>query len=298
MLISNLDYFASILGGRTILEIGNRSAGFFQHPNQYAIWIGSFLPVVLLVVKRLSVLVLLASNALVALLLTGSKFNIFLAALLLCLCIAVRMRSGLRASVLSIFAVGVSLAFFSSILDFLFRAMEAVNPKYSAAFRAVIETPTESQTFLARMSLWREAMDYGLDNPVTGIGGGQAYLVLQRGIPHAHNLEMHYFMTYGLLGLSGLLVIFLVTFVYGLKGKTHQNYEYRLKYALLISIGAIFISNQSSDSLAGQQILLLGILVGFVLSAAEVRLDASRADKLPSTSEPMVEMDHPLTMRS
>lgn len=278
LLISNADFFTNIIGGFTIFHLGgSRSAGFFQHPNQYAIWIICLLPLVMLTIKKVQFAILSLANVIVALLVSGSKVNIFLALVIILICIGIRLGWRVRLIILISVAAGFVTTFSAVLLEYLYRVMDAVNPRYGKVFREVLEDPTGSVSFLARVALWEEAIDYGAANPLLGIGGGQAYTVLQSGIPHAHNLILQYFMTYGVIGLGALLTIFVAAFIGGLMGVARNVHEKRLKYAFVISLVAIFVSNQSSDSMAGNQVLLFGIIVGFILCASEIRANEALA---------------------
>ncbi len=168
------------------------------------------------------------------------------------------------------------------MIDLLVRAMNLMNPRYSAAFQGALGDPLDSKSYLDRVTLWRDAWDSSFESPFFGIGGGQAYSVLP--FTHAHNLELQYFLTHGALGVSAVLVVFVAAFSFGFKGIALESRMSNVKVSLTLALLGIFISDQVSDSMAGQQILLLGILVGLTLSAGEDRLLNAPPDPLSRAS--------------
>ncbi|MGE2728581.1 O-antigen ligase family protein [Mycolicibacterium vaccae] len=275
LLISNLDYFVDLVGGMTYASVGDRrSSGFFQHANQYAIWIVSLVPFVILMVKNLALSALLLCNIGLALLLTGSKFN--LAVFFVIVWFAVGLRVRIRFSVLIPLAVPVFAIGYSGVLNLILTIMGSINPSYAVKVQAALEDPLNANSFIERVDLWNNALRNGLESPILGIGGGQAYTVLA--YPHAHNLLLQYFLTYGLLGLTVMLSIFICSFGAAIDGRAANRDDYRCKCALILSLSGIFISNQLSDSMASQQILLFGIVVGLTLTLYESRRQAQLAE--------------------
>lgn len=276
--IANLDYFFNIAGGITYAHTGHsRSQGFFEHPNQYAIFVIALLPLVMLTVRSRLLALAAVLNIGAALLLSGSKFSLLLFFVIAWLCIGIRCR--IRTSVQVCVGGLLILLFSSSMIDGLVRAMNLVNPRYSAAFQGALGDPLDSKSYLDRVALWGDAWHNSFQNPFFGIGGGQAYTILP--FTHAHNLELQYFLTHGVLGVASLLAVFLATFSLSFKGTAPDIRTSRLRLSLLLALVGIFVSDQVSDSMAGQQILLFGFLVGLILSAGQDRLLTTVPKPLP-----------------
>ncbi|MGV0618020.1 O-antigen ligase family protein [Mycolicibacterium elephantis] len=271
LLISNLDYFWNIVGGLTYSHFGHhRAQGFFEHANQYAIWVIALVPIAVLKTKSSVFLFASLANIALALFLAGSKLNLILCFVVVFFCLCIRWRVP---ALLQLTLAAVFIPLFSNvILDLVIRTMNALNPDYSIAFRAALEDPFDAKSFLSRLELWSDALYVGTQNPIIGIGAGQAYTVLP--LSHAHNLILQYFMTYGAVGVVTMLAIFGSAIVVGIRSRALSPGDRRLKVALVGSLISMFLSNQLSDSLAGQQIVLFGIIVGFVLAAAQDRIDA------------------------
>lgn len=272
LLISNLDYFFEMLGGQTYAHMGDRrAAGFFQHANQYAIWTITLVPLVILTVKNRFFSYASLANIVIALISAGSKFN--LAVLFVILWLSFGLRWRVRFPTLLVLGIPIFAIASGPVSNMLISALRAVNPKYAAKAESAFLDPTNAASYLGRIDIWKDAISYGKENPILGIGGGQAYTVLE--YSHAHNLFMQYFLTYGILGTLVLLAIFFAAFVASMKGDVGNNDEHRLKYALTLCLIGLFISNQSSDSMASHQILLFGVIVGFILAFAECRAEHS-----------------------
>lgn len=269
LLISNLDYFFNVVGGITYAHLGDRrSAGFFEHANQYAIWVIALVPIVILTTKNRILVVIALSNIGLALLLAGSKFNflVFFAMVWL----SVGLRSRIRLPLLIAVALPVFALASAQATNMIVRILSYIEPRYALKVQSALSDLGNADSFLDRINIWNDALRYGSENPILGIGGGNAYTVLT--YSHAHNLILQYFLTYGVLGLCALLGIFLAAFGAGIVGKAGDFNAYRLKCAFLLSLAGLFISNQFSDSMASQQVLLFGIVVGFTLALSEERL--------------------------
>ncbi|MGE2836580.1 O-antigen ligase family protein [Mycobacterium sp. SMC-4] len=273
LLVSNLDYFFDVLGGVTYAQVGDRrSMGFFEHANQYAIWIISLVPLVLLVSRNIVFASLALLNIGLALVVTGSKFN--LALVFVIAWFALGLRARLRLSILIPAAIPVFAFAYASVMNTVINIMRLVNPEYAEKVQVAIEDPLNAYSVVDRLALWQSAVDHAAESPVIGIGGGQAYTVLT--YPHAHNIVLQYLLTYGVLGAVVILLLFCVAFAASVEGKPADTDSYRAKHALTLSLTSLFISNQFSDSMASQQILLFGIIVGILLALNRTRCSGDR----------------------
>lgn len=279
LLVANLDYFFGVASGLTYAQLGDRrSYGFFEHANQYAIWIVTLVPVVILFTRNRVYALAALANISLALFLTGSKFNLAVFFVIVWFSLGLRWR--LRFPTLALAALPLFAFAYSGAISLILYVMGSLNPEYAVKVERAFEDPLNTRSFLERLDLWTSAMKYGSESPILGIGGGQAYTVLE--YSHAHNLILQYFLTYGLLGLVTLLVVFFAAIVASLTGKARNLLEYRLKCAMALVLAGLLMSNQFSDSMASQQILLFGIIVGITLSLYEERLKLSRGSDLSS----------------
>lgn len=267
-LLTGLDFTTNLLGGATRDGfVHGRAKGFAEHANQFAIWLNALLPMAILVPRRTSTSLLCAAIVLFAVFITGSKFNLGLALVVAYVALGIRLAMPFLAWVMAGAALLAILS--GGLIDALVSAMGILNPAYSDAFGAALQDPLSARSLLSRQALWRTAWSVGSAHPLLGFGAGQAHIVL--GLSHAHNAVLHYFLTHGIFGVVFVLGVFGCGMKIAMKGDAPTASSARTRAALALSITTVFIANMSSDSLSGQQLALLALLLGFISLAVRGR---------------------------
>jgi hypothetical protein len=274
VLISWMGQYIPQIGDYTI-GVQKRTSGFFNHPNQYAMVLVAFVPIVLCLgakePRKIFYWVILALLV-YGILLTGSFMNLlilfcFLGGIPLLLLLSNKniykwLFWGSPVFILGIYVlVNLLYVLSESVAVRIFERLYYVfnNP---ALFLDLIELSGRSIVYIQCYELFKE-------NLLLGIGGDN--LIYYIPINHAHNLFLNMAVSTGILGLFGVIV-----FTFGwisLAGKMILESRILLKkdkkkegFLLLsfaFSLISYFLSNQSSDSLGGTTIYLLFTLLSF-----------------------------------
>lgn len=162
----------------------------------------------------------------------------------------------------------------------------------SGEFRSRVDSTihVKQGTNQVRLVLWDAAWHMGLDHPVLGTGFGSFRKEVPAYLPedltpyleheddefcttHAHNDYLHFFAVTGVLGLGGIVAcffVFAIPAVKELRRKKEPSFVRDL-YAggLMLLVGQSFLSLTQVYLTDGENVLLLGCLIGAALAARE-----------------------------
>jgi O-antigen ligase len=251
-------YVFPAVGAFVLQDVWNKRAmGFLTHPNQLAmLYTGavmlSFWPGLAPLRVRVPITLLL----LLGLLLTGSKFNMGLTALLVpMLLFWLPAREGRMAQASASVFFGVPMVALAVVAGaYLIRAN---NQNYYERLATFVDDPTGASTTTSRFDLWSSSLQCTLESPLFGIGAGNADECLP--FVHAHNVFINYMLETGFVGLVVLCAFFGVCIWIIVSASERarrlpgtylgKNDGYRAAALLMIAIIAFILSNCSSDSM-------------------------------------------------
>lgn len=233
-----------------------RFQGFFQNPNQLALALGPFFPILvaLLLTARRPVLKAICAAALLVFLVAlifGTKTGLGIALLSAALVniyhsarsgtISRRFMSLLVVLVLSIAAIPIALWVLSRVSPIAFAK---INQLIAGGF-------WNYQSIVSRTAIWNESIRLGLAHPLLGEGAGTK--ILEKS--HSHNMILDYFRGLGIFGMLSAVVLLIVTAVRSLGfyfSTIGNGVRDRGRDTLIASfyLGALayLIGNQISDS--------------------------------------------------
>lgn len=273
--------------GEITVRSSDRVQAFMNHPNQLAILLTSWMPIVLAGALHrprrwrawLTVAVLLAGIGL-----TGSKFNLLLLAVTVpayAFVFTALHRGWTKRLMLRLvltFGLGAAAALAIAVVA-------QTNPRTLTTLARLAEDPFSTSTVASRQELWSLAISAGNASPVLGIGADHAATVLPH--DHAHNVVLHFYLTLGVLGTTALALLFggiatLVTVTARTAMRMRVAWNLR---APVVALGASLVpvnyvaGNMSSDSFGPATSPLLWV----ALAVALVSLDQLRTGA-PDTS--------------
>ena len=191
------------------------------------------------------------------LLFTGSKLNLALAIVIVpTILFWLPAREG-RVARASKGLIAGALAIFIGLLAGIYY-LQTFNSYYYEQLTSFISDPNDSDSTTSRLTMWEDAVDCGLTNPLFGIGGGNAGVCVP--YSHAHNVFLNYFLEIGLTGFVGIIVFFWTcVYILTLAGRACDRQirrsadvvlSYRAIGLLILAELAFIVSNSSSDSLS------------------------------------------------
>jgi O-antigen ligase len=262
--------YNSQLAGIVFDDLFNRRAqGFLSHPNQLAmLYLTSLVLLFWPNVFNPHVKILVFFPLMIGLLITGSKFNLGLVALvvpILLIYLPFRERRHIEAlrNILILLPTGVIFIAGAAL------TIQANSQLYYKRVVSFFDDPMGADTTSIRFLIWEQAYNCFERNVFFGIGAGNA----QQCIPysHAHNFIINYALEMGLLGLFSLALLLGGGAVLMLRANINARrlfnlYKssklYRATGVLIVALVGFMISNLSSDSLGPATMPTLWILFG------------------------------------
>lgn len=206
-----------------------RALGFFESPNYVSMYLVPLLAIGVAYIwsrtRSIIVVVLLAAPAVTAIYLSGS-----------------------RAGLVALLTVGL-------ISSLWRRSVKAVLVTAAVLLAAVavvsLSAPRENTSDQARLFIWREATKVVIDEPLTGIGPGQFQTELDKMLAadsyyqsdvrayalHPHNLYLSMWLSAGVLGLLGLVLLLL----HVLFTSIVESHISRIRVGILAAVAAIAV---------------------------------------------------------
>lgn len=272
-------YFVPSIASIVFQDIwSKRALGFLSHPNQLAmLYVGaitlSFWPALCSLPVRAGIMLLLLAG----LLMTGSKFNMALAILLVPLLLFwLPAGEGRLAQAGTNIALGVPLV--GVIIIGAAYILQQTNGLYYSRLSNFLNDPTDAETTTSRLELYESAWNCMLQKPFFGIGAGNAKECLP--FVHAHNVFVNYLLETGLVGLTTLTCFFF--FVIGncvivirrskrLPRKLMRaNNEFRMSMLLSSCVISYILSNCSSDSMGPATMPTFWLYIGLTLALGSI----------------------------
>ncbi len=244
-----------------------RYQGFFRHPNSYAIALSCSLPIVLTKYQtsfgkeRLLYLLALFLH-LVAIVLTGSKFNLFIA--IIVFLYVFQINRGVNFSLSRLF-IGV---LFSSLLSMLMVSafiyyLQNFNSALYDKFTSLMNDPFEQETVTDRLEIWEAGVSHS--NVFLGYGAGHVPHYFE--FSHLHNTFIDFYFSMGGFGLLALLYFYYSLFhlyVHVRGRELGAAKSLMVAYSLLPLI--YILSNQMSGSMGTATIIVLWAVIGRIIS--------------------------------
>jgi O-antigen ligase len=254
----------------------HRAQGFVEHPNQLgmlylAAIIMAFWPKLFSVVVRVGVIIILGAG----LILTGSKFNVAVALILVPMIMFwLPAREGRVANASVAMFFGAPLGILMVVVAAI--TIKAYNTVYFGRLLTFVDNPSGGDSATSRVDLWSQSFVCWEKHPVLGIGAGNADQCVRQAFSHVHNVFINYLLETGLLGLI-LFCVFLLYVFYTMNEvgatasklpgtKFGKNDSYRNIALVTISSLAYVISNCSSDSMGAVTMFFLWMNIGIMLA--------------------------------
>jgi len=286
IVMSGITVLASFVGPlRSLMpHYGDRIPGFFKHPNQTGIVSAMFLPILVARITARSYrsprLIMGAALVLLALVVSGSKTNLLIAAATSFIAIGVTsilhrdplLRAGALTMNMSIGVVVVVLAG-GWLATFNPRAFDVLGQLVSGDVEFGGSGAYHSLN--SRNNLWDYSIMAGFENPLFGEGAGQPFKPPVASAPHSHNAILDAFRTLGFPGAIAttamllMLLVYCSVFILNLIRFSYQPIEWRATF-VGISLGSIsyIIANQMSDSLGPSTSPFLWLFISQLLVSA------------------------------
>lgn len=265
----SLPYFlgaAGLVSAGPMFMFAGRYQAFLEHPNQ--VGIACTFVVVLAMGLRLGLLkrLVLLAPALMALLLSGSKFNIALSLFAIAAGSAFLLTPG-RVWMKSIgAAVGVIVALSLSplILRGVVGVLMQINPREANRLAQFVIAPDRSESATDRFFIWGEGIRGAMENLPLGVGLDDAPTYL-KGLGHAHNLFIHYGLVWGGAGIlfCVALLVFCVRLALGSFGHRIHSLDRRVMFAVAAASASLLLTSMSSDSLSVSVLPMMIVMVAF-----------------------------------
>lgn len=262
-------YFIPWVAQITFNSFG-RAQGLVHNPNQLGMMLAAIIPLAATYLaadyRRFSRW-LIFITLVAGLVISGSKTNLFISALLCPL--AVFIVSGFQdksskrlLSLVGALFVTASGGLLTSIL------LRNLAPKTLRNLQIFFADPEGYRSLLSRQEVWLEALAIVKEHPFLGIGAGNTPLVLARS--HAHNVFIEHYLTMGLLGMSALvafLICLLLFCWHMLKISRCMPFIQRARVTgLVLGIFSYILSNQLSDSFGPTTMPVFWVLIGVLLA--------------------------------
>lgn len=252
-----------------------RFQGLTQHPNQLSIFCVATLPLVLWMRTGLFEKTILMSIVLIALLMSGSKFGLFVGMLEMATYMLTRLR---YTGAVAVLTLSIAAPTFIANIGTLASPLRSLNQVYFDQMTNFVRNPYASESFQDRKRLQEMAGDLVGDHFWQGIGLGQQ--LNHAPYPHFHNFLLDYLVTSGLPGLVLIVLItslpllaFLVSALRQMGGRGQKLHSW--PYA--IALAAITIQCLVSESFGPFTLPLQALLSALLFTA--VRADmAERAE--------------------
>lgn len=274
-----------LIGASMFIQVGynfgDRTAGFFKHPNQLGI-VAAMLFVYFFsasLTRRFRALAynIAALICLAALFMSGSKTNLVAAMLSASLAVVFRafLLSDSRKAIVSIvtnYLIVLIVILVAATVLF------TVNPRAANVLFTIFSGEVEVNqygTVEARGGLWEDSWQDFLGSPIVGVGAGQ---LMRDGTPHSHNIFIDSLRTTGLAGFILTLVFHVLVVVYIISTIRRAGAEARTPGRPLddlanqgVLVGCIagmvnyLIANEMSDSFGPSTLPFFYLLLAFTL---------------------------------
>jgi len=276
--------------GAFSIGVSRRAKVFFEHPNQLGMVLSAIfvIPAARLMRNPLSVAGWIAA-ALIAtgVVLSGSMTNVLLLFAGPFIVLLATLRGASLVQKVTFGIIGAVLL--SALVLVSADAVTSLSPRLGGIVEAVTNRDSdlaeELPSVVERFGLYSDAWQLFADNPLLGIGGGNAYLYLRtpsgRPISHAHNYFLNVLMSMGIVGAIAVTLFALGWVVVALRSLRPPSEPVSgLQVGVGCALLVFMVSNQSSDSLGGTIIYLAWALLGMAL--ALLNLERKAAKKMQS----------------
>lgn len=244
-----------------------RYQGFFRHPNSYAIALSCSLPIVLTklqVAKGRARMLYLSAFLLhlLAIVLTGSKFNLALSVLVLIVVYQMNSDVKLNFSKMLVGLIASSVLSLFLIASF-FYYLENYNVESYDKIIKLINDPLDQETIMDRLEIW----SVGLAQTNYFFGYGAGHVPHYFNFSHLHNAFLDFYFSMGLLGLAALVYFYrslIFLHIDTMKSDEGRKGRVLVSYSLLPLV--YIISNQMSGSMGPNSIIILWAAIARIIS--------------------------------